>query len=270
MAERGGEIEIKGRRLAYRELGEGPPLLLINGYAAAADDWDPMLLEALAGSRRVICPDNRGIGSSELGDPPGVTIESMAADLETLLMELDLSAVAVAGWSMGGFVAQALTRRCPERVAALALMATDPGGPGALRAAPDVWSRLTDHSGTARQQATRLIKLLFPPQVAESIDRDFGELVAAARAELDIAALLAQERAMEGWFRGEAAGAALGDRPVLVLHGAEDVVIPPGNVELLAAVWPGAQVRRFDGCGHAFMAQEPELTARLIVASAAS
>ena len=56
--------------------------------------------------------------------------------------------------------------------------------------------------------------------------------------------------------------------PVLVAHGGEDVVIPPGNADALAARWPGAQVARFDGGGHAFMAQEPLQLAELIVAFA--
>ena len=63
-----GNIEVEGRRFAWRTVGEGPALLLVNGYAATAADWDPTFLAGLAESFEVICPDNRGIGSSELGD----------------------------------------------------------------------------------------------------------------------------------------------------------------------------------------------------------
>jgi pimeloyl-ACP methyl ester carboxylesterase len=240
-----------------------PPLLLINGYAATGKDWDPGFLDALGRSHRVIRPDNRGMGGAELGEEE-LTIDLMAADIERLLDAEGVERLPVAGWSMGGFVAQQLARRAPARVAALALLDTDPGGAISVPAAPEVWERLVDHSGTPREQASRLIALLFPPPLAAEIDRQFGDLVAAAREQLSPAALRAQEAAMEAWHRDEPAPAAVADLPVLVLHGTEDVVIPPANALALAERWPGAHVELFEGCGHALMAQEPERVAELI------
>jgi 3-oxoadipate enol-lactonase len=256
-----------------------PPLLLINGYAATGEDWDPRFLEELSCSHRVIRPDNRGMGAAELGAEE-LTIELMAADMERLLDADGIERLPVVGWSMGGFVAQELARRVPARVAALALLDTDPGGAESVPAAPEVWQRLTDHSGTPREQASRLISLLFPPPLAAAIDRDFGQVVAAAREQLSPAALRAQEAAMEAWHRdgpttgsgGEGGTEAEVDEgspsgeplPVLVLHGTEDVVIPVANAMALAARWPGAHVELFEGCGHALMAQEPQRAAELI------
>jgi pimeloyl-ACP methyl ester carboxylesterase len=251
---------VHGRRLSWRTVGSGAPLLLVNGYAATAVDWDPTMLEELGRSFEVICPDNRGMGESELGDGE-LTVEGMAADLEGLLDALGLERMPVVGWSMGGFVAQRLARRAPERVEALALLSTDPGGPEAVLAAPEVWARLTDHTGTPREQASRLIALLFPPVLAPEIDRQFGEVVAVARAALTPAALSAQEAAMDAWHAEEQGGASASEPdaslPVLIAHGSEDVVIPAANAERLAARWPGARVELFSGGGHAFMAQEP-------------
>ena len=51
----------------------------------------------------------------------------------------------------------------------------------------------------------------------------------------------------------------------LVLHGTEDVVIPFANAEVLASVWKGAATERFDGCGHAFMAQDSARASGAIV-----
>jgi pimeloyl-ACP methyl ester carboxylesterase len=178
-----GEIELEGRRLAWRTLGEGPPLLLINGYAATGEDWDPTFLAALAASFAVTCPDNRGVGASELGEEE-LTIDGMAVDLVALLDALEIERATVVGWSMGGFVAQRLAARAPGRVAALALLATDPGGPDSVPAAAADWSRLVDRSGPPRERAARLVSLLFPPELAPEIDRQFGELVAAAQAQL--------------------------------------------------------------------------------------
>ena len=192
-------IELDGRRFAWRTLGAGRPLLLINGYAATSADWDPTLLDALGGSLQLICPDNRGMGESELGDASQLSIESMALDLERLLDALGIERLAVAGWSMGSYVAQSLATRSPARVSELVLLAGAPPGPTAISGEPRVWQQLIDHSGRPREQATRLISLLFPPDVAPQIDREFGEIVAEARAGLSQIALEAQERALLAW-----------------------------------------------------------------------
>ncbi len=240
------------------------PLLLVNGYAATGADWDPTFLAELGRTHRVICPDNRGLGGPELGAAE-LTIDLMAADLVALLDELEIESAPVVGWSMGGFIAQRLAERAPRRVEALALIATDPGGPAAVEAAPEVWSRLVDHGGTPREQATRLLSLLFPPPLAAAIDRQFGEVVAAARARLPAAVLSAQEAAMEAWHREERPRPQAGEGPpALVLHGEADVVIPVANAELLAQRWTGSGPETFAGCGHAVMAQEPQRVAAAI------
>lgn len=256
-------IEVEGRRLAWRTVGDGPPLLLVNGYAATSEDWDPTFLAGLAASFEVICPDNRGVGESELGERE-LTIEGMAADLEALLDSLQIDRLPVVGWSMGGFVAQRLAIRTPERVAALGLIATDPGAPDSTDADPEVWAELTDHSGTAREQATRLIALLFPPLLAEQIDREFGEIVAEARANLSPATLRAQEAAMEAWHHQPLPRGDIQDIPVLIAHGKEDQVIPAINAQPLATRWPGARLELFEDCGHGLMAQEPQRLAEEI------
>jgi 3-oxoadipate enol-lactonase len=263
-----GAIEVGGRQLAWRTVGTGTPLLLVNGYAATGEDWDPGFLEALARSFEVICPDNRGVGGSDLGEAE-LTVDGMAADLGALLDALEVERAPLVGWSMGGFVAQRLAARAPERVTSLALLATDPGGPDSVPADPEAWSRLVDHSGTDREQASRLIALLFPPALAADTDRRFGEIVAAARAALSTEILRAQEAAMDAWHRNLSPQPNEDEAtPTLVMHGDLDVVIPPANAQALATRWPGAQVELFAGCGHALMAQEPQRIAALIQAVA--
>lgn len=261
-----GEIEIDRRRLVWRSLGRGPKVLLINGYGATSEDWDPAFLAGIARSFELICPDNRGVGASELGaEQP--TIDAMAADLEALLDALDLEGAPVIGWSMGGFIAQRLAARCPQRVTALALLSTSPGGPHSVLADPEIWFRLIDHSGTPRAQASRLISLLFPLDLAPDVDRRFGEVVASARAALSPEVLAAQEAAMIAWHSAEQ------DRPqsslsppTLVAHGDADLIIPASNTTPLAAAWSTSRLELFEGCGHAFFAQEPQRASSLISA----
>jgi len=268
--ERRGTTDVGGRTLAYRLLGSGPPLLLINGYAATAADWDPSFLAALGARFAVICPDNRGTGGSELGEPAELTVAAMAADAVALLDALGIEWAAVAGWSMGGFVAQRLALDAPARVGSLTLLATAPGGGRSVVGDAAAWHRLTDDSGTPREQASRLIALLFPPDLARQIDAQFGDVVAAARAALSPATLRAQEAAMIAWQRDPAGGPPDPPPPVLAAAGSADEVIPPANLERLAERWLGARTELFVGGGHAFMAQEPERVAGLIAELAIS
>jgi pimeloyl-ACP methyl ester carboxylesterase len=250
--------------IAWQKQGRGPPLLLVNGYAATGADWDPMLLGELARDFTVICPDNRGMGATPLGDAP-LTVAAMADDLATLLDGLGIERAALAGWSMGGFVAQRLAASHPRRVGGLVLLATDPGGPGAARARPEATARLFEHGGTPREQATRLISLLFPPPIAARVDADFGDLVAAARSELSEPALFAQQAAIEAWYSEPAEDrlAAI-QAPALVMAGELDLVIPVANSTLLASALPEAELETFAGAGHGFIAQEaPAVAARI-------
>jgi len=263
MAARSGAIEIDGRRYAWRATGSGPPLILVNGYAGAGEDWDPTFLGALAERFEVICPDNRGIGESGLGTEE-LTIAAMAADVEALMDALEIEAAAVGGWSMGGYIAQALAEGSPSRVSALALIDTHPGGPTYVPTGDaESFARLIDYSGTPREQATRLISVLFPPQLAPAIDAKFGEIVAAARARLDHAALDAQVTALVAWRDREPP--PLSDPPpALVLHGALDRLVSVGNAVPLGERW-GARVEVFEDSAHAAMAQEPERAAAAII-----
>jgi pimeloyl-ACP methyl ester carboxylesterase len=139
-----------------------------------------------------------------------------------------------------------------------------------VAAPPAVWIELTDHSGTPREQASRLITLLFGAELAPQIDLEFGEIVAAARGQLQAATLEAQEAAIRAWYTAEPPPLPPRTPPVLVAAGSDDVVIPPENMAALAARWPNARLELFEGGGHAFMAQEPQRLAALIAEFAGS
>ena len=149
---------------------------------------------------------------------------------------------------MGGFVAQRLAVRAPARVAALALLATDPGGPDSVPAAtPRPGPASSTTPARPRERATRLISLLFPPELATEIDRQFGELVAAAQAQLSPQTLRAQEAAMDAWHGGQPGLAGRRAPPTLVVHGDLDAVIPAANAAALGASLarrPGRDPRR--------------------------
>src|SRR6266542_914503 len=225
-AESLAKIQVDGAQIGYRRVGKGRPLLVLNGFAATSADWDPSFIDGLASSNELILVDHRGIGSSTDNGKP-FDIAQLADDAAHVIEALGLERTSVLGWSMGGFIAQTLALQHPDRVNKLVLLSTDPGGTDADLASAAVWSHLIDMSGTPHEQARRLLSLLFPSDVAESFYREFGDIVAAARARLSPEFVHRQAAAMDAWHRN-----GVGDRlreitaPVLIITGTEDVVIP--------------------------------------------
>jgi pimeloyl-ACP methyl ester carboxylesterase len=258
------KIQVDGAQIAYRRIGNGRPLVLLNGFAATSADWDPSLIDRLASSNELVLVDNRGISHSTDDGRP-FDIARLADDALRVVAELGVERVNVLGWSMGGFIVQTLALQQPDRINKLILLSTDPGGTDADRASADVWSRLIDMSGTPHEQARRLLSLVFPGAIVESVYQEFGDIVAAARAQLSTHLVNRQVAAMDGWHR-----TGMGNRvqeinvPVLVATGTADIVIPPSNALKLVNAIPGAWLAQFNGGGHAFMYQYPHPLADLI------
>jgi 3-oxoadipate enol-lactonase len=262
------EVDAGGRLLGGMRLGDGPPLVLLNGLAATQADWDPGFVGALAESHAVIAVDHRGIGSSPDDGAP-FTVENLAADVAAAIEGLGVGPAAVAGWSMGGFVALALAHGWPDLVRTLALLGTSAGGP-AFPSPPRVLAAITDLAPPPREQAARLLRLLFPEPAASQIDAEFGDLVAAARAALSGDLMARQRGAITAWEAGGLAGGLEAIRtPALVACGTADAVIPAANSLALAEGLAASWLARFDGAGHAFMAQEPAAVAALVALHAA-
>ena len=257
-------IQVDGARIAYRRVGNGRPLLVLNGFAATNADWDPSFIHGLAASNELILLDNRGIGSST-DDGTSFDVVRLANDAAHVVEALGFERISVLGWSMGGFVAQTLALHHPDRINKLILLSTDPGGTDADLASPAVWSQLIDNSGTPHEQAQRLLSLVFPRDVAASFYREFGDVVAGARARLSPELLNHQAAAMDAWHR-DGVGSRLREirAPVLIATGTEDVVIPPSNALKLVNAIPSAWLAQFPGGGHAFIAQYPRVLADLI------
>jgi pimeloyl-ACP methyl ester carboxylesterase len=193
-------VSIESAKIAYRRIGNGRPLLVLNGFAATSADWDPSFIDGLASSNELILLDNRGIGrSTDNGQP--FDIAKLADDAARVIEMLGIDRVNVLGWSMGGFIAQTLALQHPGRINKLILLSTDPGGADADRASASVWSQLIDMAGTPHQQARRLLSLVFPRAIAQSIYREFGDIVAAARAQLSTDLVNRQVAAMDAWHR---------------------------------------------------------------------
>jgi pimeloyl-ACP methyl ester carboxylesterase len=104
------------------EAGRGPAVVLLHAFPLNASMWS-LQREALGGSYRVLCPDQRGFGGTQLGyDDP--SLDEVADDVVAMLDARKVDTFVLGGLSMGGYVAMALLRRHPDRVAGLILADT--------------------------------------------------------------------------------------------------------------------------------------------------
>src|SRR5712675_1012730 len=131
-------VEANGIRFAYRRFGEsgGVPLVFNMHFTGTMDHWDPLVTDGLAAAREVILFNNAGISSTS-GEVPN-SVEEMAANAASFITALGLATVDVLGFSLGGLVAQELTRRNPALVRRLILVGTGPrGGEGMATLTPE-------------------------------------------------------------------------------------------------------------------------------------
>jgi pimeloyl-ACP methyl ester carboxylesterase len=114
------EVRLPGVTLAYDVFGpdSGEPVVLVCGLSQPAGSWQLGMVPALTeAGYRVVTFDNRGVAPSS-APPAPYTVDEMVDDTVGLLDHLGLSAVLVAGYSMGGWIAETLAYRHPERVRA--------------------------------------------------------------------------------------------------------------------------------------------------------
>jgi pimeloyl-ACP methyl ester carboxylesterase len=104
--------QIGDLNLYYEVEGQGPALVLIQGYTCSYRFWDPMMHE-LAARFCVVRFDNRGSGlTTDKGEP--FSVDTMAADTAALIRHLGLGSAAIVGHSMGGAIVQTLLENFPH------------------------------------------------------------------------------------------------------------------------------------------------------------
>jgi pimeloyl-ACP methyl ester carboxylesterase len=238
--------------VGYRIVGSGPPLVMITGYSATMEDWDPTLVDALARHYRIVIFDNAGIGSTHLLPGP-LTIDAMARQTGALIDTLRLSRPDVLGWSMGGMVAQALAVLDPSQVRRLVLCATFPGTGDVARPSPSIQA---DLNGNPQQVAD----VLFPANQVSAYDAYVAAISGYPPAPATPAAVsAAQGRAVYEWWDGDdPAGRRIStvSVPTLVADGTADRLDPVANDRALARLIPAAKLVLYPDAAHAFLFQD--------------
>jgi len=247
--------------VGYRIVGTGPPLVLITGYTATMENWDPWFVGALAEHYRVLIFDNAGVGRSQALPAP-LTIDAMADQTSALIDALGLGRPDVLGWSMGGTIAQALAVLHPGQVRRLVLCATFPGTGRIAPPSPAAVYALT--SGNL----PGVMADLFPANQATA-QRAYLLAIAAypQLTPAPAAAIAGQGQAMNVWLRGtDPAGRKTGtiSAPTLIADGTADRLDPVTNDYALARLIPRARLKLYPDAGHAFLFQDEKTFVPLI------
>lgn len=269
---------MNGVRLCYRSSGQedGPPVFLIAGLGMQLVEWPKALLDGLRQYHRVVQFDNRDMGLSErLGQaydtlpegfgwtrPHGATapyhLADMAADVLALADHLGVDRFAVAGFSMGGMIAQQVAVIAPSRVTALLSLCSAGGTPVATGAA----------------ESDRMIERFFVlPETREAqVDlycqsADFyshGAMPAGDAATIAISQVLLDRMDVGGGDAGGYLRQALAitdsadwsdqlariEAPTFVAHGMDDLCLPVQEGRRAADGIEKATLRTYGGVGH--------------------
>jgi 3-oxoadipate enol-lactonase len=119
------QVKSGDAEIVYEAFGSGPPVVLLHPFPVNRAFWKPAA-QALMTRYRVILPDLRGHGDSELGEGPA-TMEKHAQDLARILDQEDVGRALFLGVSIGGYVLFEFWRRFRGRVAGLGLCNTKAG-----------------------------------------------------------------------------------------------------------------------------------------------
>jgi pimeloyl-ACP methyl ester carboxylesterase len=272
MAEGRQTVEIHGHEVSYRDVGDGPVLLLLHGIAGSSRAWREVM-PALSGDHRLIAPDLLGHGES--AKPQGdYSLGAFASGLRDFLGVLGVERATLVGQSFGGGVAMQLAYQHPEVCERLVLV--DSGGLGRevnpiLRAA-------------TLPLAEYVMPVLFPTFV-----RDRGDAISRFLKDKGIRS----GRAAEMWLAyrsltetdnrkafvrtirsvidpgGQTVSAMdrlylAAEVPTLIVWGADDTIIPVSHAHAAHKAIEGSRLEIIDGAGHFPHVEKPDLFVEIL------
>ncbi|MCP8687677.1 alpha/beta fold hydrolase [Marinobacterium sedimentorum] len=254
------QVTVNGRRLAYREAGSGPVLLLLHGISSGSGSWVQQL-ESLSAQYRVIAWDAPGYGGSDALATDTPTAMDYAAALLALVDALALAQPLLVGHSLGALQASAFAGMHGDRLSGLVLADPAQGyGQADPATQQDIFRKrpamleALGAEGLARERAPALLS---PKASAEKV-----ALVADGMQRLNMAGFSAAS-----WLLAhDDIWRYLPDyqRPLLVLCGDEDSITPPASAVALAVGCNKAGYVALPQAGHASYIDAPEAFAAAI------
>ncbi|GAB2528687.1 alpha/beta fold hydrolase [Paramicrobacterium agarici] len=248
--------------LYYEDQGTGQPVVLIHGYPLNGHSWERQTRELLDAGYRVITYDRRGFGmSSKVGT--GYDYDTFAADLNTVLEELDLRDVILVGFSMGtGELARYVSRYGHERVAKLAFLAS---------LEPFLVARDDNEGGVPQEVFDGIAAQAKDDRYAwytnffadfYNLDENLGsrisqEAVTGSWNTAVSSAPVAAYAVVPTWiedFRDDVEAVRQSGKPTLILHGTADNILPiDATARKFRSLLPDAQYVEIEGAPHGLL-----------------
>lgn len=263
---------IDNQRIAYLDVGTGPPLFLIHGFGGSMWQWEHQQQE-LARYFRVITPDLPGFG---LSDKPDIEYRpDQLVDFFTRFMDaLHIPRATLIGNSMGAGLAMAVALDHPDRVDKLVLIGglpqdirtklTSPIVKRTLDTRAPVWLLSLGNQlfggWMVRSILNELVydPSLITPAVLNRSDRN-------RRHPGLIKPMLAMKQTIDLWESGHALRLAMIRHPTLIIWGEQDRVFPPSVGHELHRLIAGSRFQTIPLAGHIPQWERPDLVNRLLI-----
>ena len=217
--------------LHYEDYGSGKPVVLIHGWPLSGRSWEAQVPALVQAGYRVITYDRRGFGKSS--QPwTGYDYDTFAADLDSLLTQLDLNGVTLVGFSMGGGeVARFIARFGTKRIAKAVFAAAVP--PFLYKSADNPEGGLDDATIAQFENGVKTDRLAFLDTFTSNFFKA-GDKMKVSESQRVYARNIAAFASPKGTldcigafsrtdFRGDLAKVTV---PTLVIHGDSDAIVP--------------------------------------------
>lgn len=244
-------IKLNGIEISYERRGAGTPLMLVHGFPLDHTLWNETA-SLLEGDFDLILPDLRGFGGSTTIETPYL-MSDMADDLAAILDHLGIGKTALAGHSMGGYVALAFAKKYPQRVSGLALVSS--------QAAADAPDRKEGRYKTAQDVAEKGVEVVADAMMPKLSSN--AEVQAFARESILRQGKAGVIGALKAMAEREDSMPILSsfDFPVVLIHGDADALIPLEKAQEIKEALPDAKLVILQGAGHLPMMELPGETA---------
>ncbi len=252
-------VKLRGIDTVFADEGTGEAILFIHGLAGNVTHWVNVAPYFLS-THRVLAIDLPGHGESE--QPMSWSINDYVAHVVALLDRLDIARVTIVGHSMGGMVGAALTIQYPHRV--LRTVLVNPAGmqpmPGPVRIA----GRLVLRERLLKPLLPKIWKFGILGNVFFTKNAFTDAFIRTAEQtydpERDIAGIAQVMAGLRGDLLDRSFAALLPDitRPIFLIWGDKDRLVPAGFLRRASNELPNVVVEEIANCGHMPIIEYPE------------
>lgn len=242
--------------LYYRQLGKGFPIILIHGFCETHEIWNGFA-EELSRSFEVFVIDLPGFGESPLPQSP-FSVDDVATIVLAWINQTNIKHPVLIGHSLGGYVSLAMAKRNPEKFAGLALFQST--------AYPD-----SEEKKANRNKVIDFVETHgTDPYIDTFVPGLFYDKKHPAIPMADLIARKTTKAALIAYAK------AIRDRlssidfiksyrkPLLILGGAQDTIIPSASLHEQGKLAPSASVHILNDTAHMAMYESPEKSRRIV------